>query len=217
MKPLVLLLFLLSAGTLVGADLITKSGKVYKECSIVGVTDKGVTVEFATGVANVPLPELPDDLRAKYSAEWERKQAIAQQRADAALDRERGKAAEPVAAIRTKLQQFQKAGKPLVLLGKDGKKIENCRIHYVAPGGVTIKLDGVPVHLPFREIATFAEGELSAPAFVPKAAAEPTRRERSETGDGKADTAPPRTILTGPRGGKYYINKNGRKTYLKTP
>ena len=28
-------------------------------------------------------------------------------------------------------------------------------------------------------------------------------------------TAPTRTIHTGPRGGRYYINKNGNKTYIK--
>ncbi|GAB3822313.1 hypothetical protein GCM10028895_26460 [Pontibacter rugosus] len=28
-------------------------------------------------------------------------------------------------------------------------------------------------------------------------------------------TTPSRTIHTGPRGGKYYINKNGNKTYIK--
>lgn len=29
------------------------------------------------------------------------------------------------------------------------------------------------------------------------------------------DTYKGRTIYTGPRGGKYYINKNGKKTYIK--
>ena len=35
------------------------------------------------------------------------------------------------------------------------------------------------------------------------------------SGSSSGSSGSGRTILTGPRGGKYYINKNGKKTYIK--
>lgn len=83
MKILFAALSVLAAGVLVGADLTTKSGKVYNDYTITGVTSRGVSVEYAAGLATVPLSELPDDLREKYSAEVAEKKAVAQKKADA--------------------------------------------------------------------------------------------------------------------------------------
>ena len=72
-----------AAGVLMGADLTTKSGKVYKDYSVIGVTSRGVTVAYADGATSVPLSDLPDDLREKYSAEVAKKKATAKKQADA--------------------------------------------------------------------------------------------------------------------------------------
>lgn len=40
-------------------------------------------------------------------------------------------------------------------------------------------------------------------------------KEESKTEERSTQDTKGRTILTGPRGGKYYINKNGGKTYIK--
>ena len=83
MKTLLFSSLMLAALVLVGEDLTTKSGKVYKNYSISGVTRRGVNVEFADGIANVPLSELPDDLREKYAPEVEKKKVAAKKKADA--------------------------------------------------------------------------------------------------------------------------------------
>lgn len=204
---------ILTAEMLAGADLTTKSGKVYRDYSVTDVTQLGVTVIFADGAAAIPLPELPDDLREKYSTEWTRKQMIARQRADALLDKERGKEAEPVAAIRSKLQSAQKQAKTITVCGKDGRRYEKCRIQHVAPDGVTLKIDGVPTHIPFRKIVILSDGELSAPTFLANPPEVPVRGPHGASKTPPA-SPPPKTYI-GPRGGVYYYNQNGRKVYLR--
>lgn len=83
MKTLFFSSLMLVAFVLVGEDLITKSGKVYKNYSITGVTHRGVTVEFPDGIANVPLSELPEDLREKYASKVAKKKTSAKKKADA--------------------------------------------------------------------------------------------------------------------------------------
>ena len=88
MKRIFVSSLVFAAGMLIAADLTTKSGKVYENYRIVGVTDDGVSVSFRGGIAKIPMYDLPDDLRekysakdiqAKYAAEEKKKRALARQ------------------------------------------------------------------------------------------------------------------------------------------
>ena len=83
MKRIFFSSLVLAAGVLMGADLTTKSGKVYKDYSVIGATSRGVTVAYAEGAVSIPLADLPDALREKYSGEVAKKKAAAQKKADA--------------------------------------------------------------------------------------------------------------------------------------
>lgn len=71
MKTSVLLSVAFASAVVIGADLTTKSGTVYKDYSIIEVTHRGVTVEHADGLANVPLDELPEDMKSTYAPQVE--------------------------------------------------------------------------------------------------------------------------------------------------
>lgn len=49
------------------ADLVTKSGQVYKNFEVVKVKEDGLQIFHDSGSASIPFAELPDDLRGKYS------------------------------------------------------------------------------------------------------------------------------------------------------
>lgn len=53
-------------------DITTKSGKEYKDCSVLSVKPKGVEFLHASGVSVIPYKDLPDDIRSQY-ADQERK------------------------------------------------------------------------------------------------------------------------------------------------
>ena len=81
MKRFFAVFLALASMLLSGDDLSTASGKVYKDYRIIGVNARGVMISFSNGAATIPLSELPNDLREKYSAEVAKKQATAQKRA----------------------------------------------------------------------------------------------------------------------------------------
>lgn len=221
MKPVSVLFFALTAAVLTAADLTTGSGTVYKNFSVTGVTRRGVSIEFADGAANVPLSELPDDLRKKYSASVAKKQADAQMRADAVLDQQRGCDAEPVAEIRAKLQKVRNAERTITVCGKYGRKYEKCRIQHIGAEDLTVKLNDVSARIPFRRILNMTDdGMLSAPSFsgtVPddSGGQENSGSAGSSGASGRATVPERRTIYTGSRGGIYYYNSKGRKVYLR--
>lgn len=51
------------------ADLITKSGQVYKNFEVVKVKEDGLQIFHDSGSTSIPFAELPDDLRKKYREE----------------------------------------------------------------------------------------------------------------------------------------------------
>lgn len=61
------------------ADLITKSGQVYKNFEVVKVKEDGLQIFHDSGSASIPFAELPDDLRGKYRQEEEHLVLMAKQ------------------------------------------------------------------------------------------------------------------------------------------
>ena len=67
---------IISSGNIVSAaDLVTTSGEIYKDAAITKATHRGVTVRYENGIVNVPLDELPPDLREKYRLQVEEAKA----------------------------------------------------------------------------------------------------------------------------------------------
>lgn len=224
MKSLFALSLVLVAVTLVGADLTTKSGEVYRDFSVLKVTYRGVVISSMDGLVEIPYTDLPDGFREKYVGELER---IAKQKEDAALDRQRGGNAEPVAAVRDKLQKAKNTEKPITVYGKDGRRYENCRIQRIGARGLTLKINGMSVYIPFRWVRNLLDGVLTVPLFAGHSLSEehissnfqeervpPTFSEPIHSSRVTAEPIAP-TTYTGPRGGNYYYNKNGRKTYVR--
>ena len=226
--------FLLTAG-MFGGDLTTTSGKVYKNYTVKGVSEKGIMISHSSGAATVPLAELPVDLREKYSEGVAEMQAAAKREqvvTDSILDKQRGNDAEPVSKIREKLQRSRDTDQTITIHGKDGKRYKNCRIQRIGTSGLTLKINGTSVYIPFRWIKHMANGVLAAPSFAENLPQPGSVRETvpasgpSVSADETAASDPPResfssrrttenVVYTGPRGGKYYYNSKGKKTYVR--
>ena len=221
MKKLFLLLCLAGTVMLIGEDLTTKSGKVYKEYSVVGVSPQSVTVAFVEGTANIPLSDLPDDLRKKYSVEAAKRQEALRKQADAALDRRRGKNAEPVAALRKKLQEARNEERLITVRGKYGVKYKRYGIQRIGARGLTLKINGVSVYIPFLWIKNMIDGVLDVPIFAGNSLSEVEEHTKSGSPEttavspASAASSDPSTIYTGSRGGQFYYNRSGRKTYVR--
>ena len=229
-----LFLFLMTLG-MFGDDLTTISGKEYKNYSVKGVSEKGIMVSHSSGVATVPLSDLPDDLRKKYTEEVARIQAAAESEqivADSILDKQRGNNAEPVSKIREKLQKVKNSDQTITVHDKDGRKHENCRIQRIGASGLTLKINGTSVYIPFRWIKKLTNGVLAAPSFAVNLPQTQSARENSsvsESSDSAEGTVTSNSshkvyssqsttvnaTYTGPRGGTYYYNSKGNKTYVR--
>ena len=236
MRKLPLLILALLYGKVIGADLTTVSGQKYENYSVNRVYENGITIFHASGAANIPLSELPDDLRQKYSSEIERIQAESRQKqkqADAILDNQRGSTAESVFQIREKLKKAATADRTITVHDKNGKKHQNCRIQRIGASGLTLWINGTSVYIPFRRVKNMTNGILSAPGFavnLPNTQTERKTAPIAEVSDTESKPAAPspsprpspsqttasgKTIYTGPRGGKYYYNSKGNKTYVR--
>lgn len=101
MTLIILALILTAVFNIYSDDLVTKSGKVYKNFKIVKVTHLGVTVSHSYGMKNIPLSELPDDLAAEYGNQYKAKK----DRFDAEAKKNRKKAYNKLAI--EKLKKFQ--------------------------------------------------------------------------------------------------------------
>ena len=101
MTLIILTLILTAVFNIYSDDLVTKSGKVYKNYKIVKVTHLGVTVSHSYGMKNIPLSDLPDDLAAEYGSQYKAKK----DRFDAEAKKNRKKAYNKLAI--EKLKKFQ--------------------------------------------------------------------------------------------------------------
>lgn len=71
--PVFTILLITFAGYIgLAEDLVTKSGKVYKNYEVTKIVSTGIQILHDAGGATIPFAELPDNLRAKY-ADQERK------------------------------------------------------------------------------------------------------------------------------------------------
>lgn len=94
-----------------------------------------------------------------------------------------------------------------VYITKSGAKYHKSTCNYLKGGGIPKKLSEVKgTHTP---CSVCKPNELNAESQEKKA-----NYEGKTTSTGEK-TSSGRIIHTGPRGGKYYINKNGKKTYVK--
>ena len=108
---------------------------------------------------------------------------------DADPDAPRRNDAEPIDILRYKLQEIKNRGKTITFCGKDGKRRELCRILRIEANGLTIRISGSNVYIPYKRVLGLLDGVLSAPTFagIPKK----NRDEEEETPDetGRADIA----------------------------
>lgn len=142
--------FFLLVGNLLAIDIVTKSGKTYKNAKIERATERGLLVMHEIGAAIIPYSDLPDDLQKKYQA-----------------DAERFKAEKATAEKQAEAKQASKS---------DAKATDS-------PQPASTQTTETP-----NPVTTSGSGETSSGG---------------------------RTIYTGPRGGRYYINSNGNKTYIR--
>lgn len=63
MKSLILILCIASL-SVSATDLTTKSGKVYKDYEILTVTDKNIKISHEGGIAEVSIPDLPEEVKS---------------------------------------------------------------------------------------------------------------------------------------------------------
>ena len=203
MKRILVFSLVFASAILIAADLTTKSGTVYANYRIVGVTDDGVSVSFRGGIVKVPIDDLPDDLRKKYYPGEGREQEV-----------------------RNQLEKAKSTEKTITFSGKDGKRYENCRIQRIGASGLTLKINGTSVYIPFRWIKNLTNGVLAAPSFAVNLPRTSYARETSPVSEPSGvsegtDTSHSlrnttvNTTYTGPRGGTYYYNSKGRKTYVR--
>jgi hypothetical protein len=50
-------------------ELQTKSGKIFRSATVIGVLATAVQIEYEDGIAVIPLDDLPDDVERRYRAE----------------------------------------------------------------------------------------------------------------------------------------------------
>lgn len=68
-------------------EIKTASGKTYQDVRITKVTPSEISIMHESGVARIPLKDLPDDLKAKFGYDPEKEKAEAEIRANAAKKR----------------------------------------------------------------------------------------------------------------------------------
>lgn len=140
-----LVVFFLLVGNLLAFDIVTKSGKTYKNAEIERATERGLLVIHEIGAAIIPYSDLPDDLQKKYQTDAERFKA------------------EKAAAEKQSSKSDAKTANSQQATSTQTTETPN-------------------------PVKTSVSGETSSGG---------------------------RTIYTGPRGGRYYINSKGNKTYIR--
>jgi len=144
-----LVVFFLFVSNLLAIDIVTKSGKTYKNAEIERATERGLLVIHEIGAAIIPYSDLPDDLQKKYQA-----------------DAERFKAEKAAAEKRAEAKQTSKSDAQTT----DSQQTTNTQTTQTS-----------------TSVTPSSSGQTSSSG---------------------------RTIYTGPRGGRYYINSHGNKTYI---
>ena len=145
-----LVVFFLFVGNLLAIDIVTKSGKTYKNAEIERATERGLLIMHEIGAAVIPYSDLPDDLQKKYQEDAER--------------------------FKAKKVAMEKQAE-----GKQASKSDANAAD--SPQAVSPQITETP-----NPVTTSVSGGTSSGG---------------------------RTIYTGPRGGRYYINSNGNKTYIR--
>lgn len=196
MKKVCLCCFLLLMFSAVRAeDLVLKSGKVYRNFQVHKAVSSGLAITHDDGVATVPYAELPDALRGKYLPP-------AQAAAPASSATSGAAAPAPAAPAPAAPVYWQSAG---------SKKVHNssCRYYRRSSGEMVSGLNGgTDCKLCGGTKASGAAAPAPAPAAgTPSAAPAPAA--------GLGDAAAPKEIKVGPRGGRYYIDSQGKKVYIR--
>lgn len=190
-------------------DLVLKSGKIYKNFRFYKVDASGLAVTHEYGAATIPFSDLPDSLREKYSEQEKKFEAEKQARAEARRKQRETETHKP----ETNAIPAEEPKKPLSKTETAGiaekkywqtagtKKVHNASCRYYRKssgemvsglnGGTNCKICGGTGSGPFERQTTPAKSN-ETPGY---------------TG--------PNTIHVGPRGGRYYINSHGKKTYIR--
>ena len=102
--------FLLSCIYAMGADLTTNSGKVYKNFEVANVINGKAEIYHDSGLAVVPLADLPDELRKQYAKEESEYLAKIRRLQQHELEKEALKKIEKVFESRLKIVDKQVEG-----------------------------------------------------------------------------------------------------------
>ncbi len=186
----------LGSSLAVAADLTTESGKIYRGTELRKISAGCVQIVHADGNATLMLAELPENFIAALSV---RQRYALQSLCDIELANGSVYRKTTIAAL----------GNGNVTLLHAAGTIE-------IPAG----------QLPKKYLATFTARQLAALKQPNAAPAAPASAPNPSDRAASAATAPAtaaatetdaagRTIFTGPRGGRYYLNDSGKKVYLK--